>query len=66
MAKLKKWEADGKMVRIPIKEEEFEKIGIVAAIKGERGRKGSRWQIARWIREGLERDLPEFGKAVAG
>jgi hypothetical protein len=54
MGKLKDWERKGKMVAIPINKKEVRKAIVVGAVNGW----GLRWQIAQWVREGLERDMP--------
>jgi hypothetical protein len=59
MKKLREWEANGVTVRIPISPDEKRKTELVAAVNAW----GMRWQIAQWIRDGIERDMPN-GKLV--
>jgi len=50
----KDWARKGKMVLIPMSEEEIRKANLISAVNGW----PLRWQIAQWIREGIERDMP--------
>jgi len=53
-------EKDSVTVNIPITDEEKRKAGLVAAMNGWT----FRWQIAQWVREGIEKDFPKRGAVI--